>query len=188
MAQTLVEMANDLTRSLMETGRLSAEDVQATLQQTYAALSALKVQEEAGTSAPVPVANSSPVEWRKSIARRTITCLECGRLFKQLSRRHLMTHELDGRLYRAKYGIPLTQPLASRSTTDQRRQTAQQTRPWEKAPTYIKGQARHGTTSPEPEAETLPKETEAPRTAASAQPKRQRQTTPKKKTAQKRSS
>ena len=58
MTQTLVEMAKDLTRSLVETGRLSPEDMQDTLQQTYATLSALKIQEESGTSAPVPASRT----------------------------------------------------------------------------------------------------------------------------------
>jgi hypothetical protein len=78
------------------------------------------------------------------------------------------------------YGIPRTQPLAARATTERRRQRVREIRPWEQAPTYRKGQARHGTASPEPAAETLPQETEEPRTAASAQLKRQRKTTPKK--------
>jgi predicted transcriptional regulator len=181
MEQTLVEMAKDLTRSLVETGRLSAEDIQDTLQQAYATLSALKAQEKDGTSAPVPVADSSPVDWRKSITRHAVTCLECGQAFKQLSIRHLGIHGLDSRSYRIKYGIPRTQPLAARSTTERRRQVVQETRPWEQAPTYRKGQARHGSASPDPEAETLPEETEESRTAASAQPKRQRKTTSKKK-------
>src|SRR5688572_16695131 len=126
MAQTLVEMAKDLTRSLVETGRLSAEDIQGTLQQAYAALSALKTQEEAGTSASVPVAESPPVDWRKSITRHAVTCLECGASFKQLSIRHLGIHGLDSRSYRIKYGIPRTQALAARSTTERRRQVVQQ--------------------------------------------------------------
>jgi hypothetical protein len=71
-------------------------------------------------------------------------------------------HGLDGPSYRAKYGIPRTQPLAARTTTERRRQVVQETRPWEKAPTYRKGQARNGHRTPEPEAETMPEETDSP--------------------------
>ena len=188
MTQTLVEMAKDLTRSLVETGRLSPEDMQHTLQQAYATLSALKTQEESGTSAPVPTPEPAAVAWRKSIARRTITCLECGLICKQLSRGHLMTHGLDGRSYRAKYGIPLTQPLAARSTTERRRQVARETRPWEKAPMYRKGHARNGYPSPEPEAAAVQEEAEELRAGAPAQPKQQRKTTRKKQPARKKSS
>jgi predicted transcriptional regulator len=187
MAQTPVEMTKDLTLTLIKTGRLSADVLQDTLQQAYATLSALKTQEESETSAPVPTPEPAAVDWRKSIARRTITCLECGLICKQLSRRHLMTHGLDGRSYRAKYGIPLTQPLAARATTERRRQVAQKSRPWEKAPMYRKGHARNGYPSPEPEAEAVYDEAEELGAEAPAQPKQQRKTTRKKQTARKKS-
>jgi predicted transcriptional regulator len=181
MAQSLVELAKELTLALVQTGNVSAENMQDTLVKTYATLAAFKAQEEFETSISVPMVESLPVDWRKNITRHTVTCLECGDTFKQLSTRHLRVHGLDSRSYRIKYGIPQSVPLAARATTERRRQVVRETRPWEKAPAYIKGQARKGTASPEPEAETLPEETEAPQTAASAQPKRQRKATSKKK-------
>ena len=44
MTQTLLEMAKDLTRSLVETGSLSAENVQDVLQQTHTTLSGSKAR------------------------------------------------------------------------------------------------------------------------------------------------
>jgi predicted transcriptional regulator len=182
MAQTLLEMAKDLTRSLVETGSLSTENMQDVLQQTHTTLRALRGQEESGAVTTLPVADASPVDWRKSISKYTITCLDCDQALKQLSIRHLRVHGLDARSYRTKYGIPPTVPLAARSTTERRRQVVRQTRPWEKAPTYRKGQGRNGHAVPDLEAETVPDETEASTTAApSVQPKRQRKTTSKKK-------
>jgi predicted transcriptional regulator len=180
MAQSLLEIAKDLTHTLIEIGRLSAEDMQDTLQSTYATLAMLKAQEESGTSTTMPVAEASPVNWRKSITRHAVTCLECGQTFKQLSIRHLGKHGLDTRSYRTKDGISRTQPLTARATTERRRQIVQGTRPWEKAPRYRQGQAHNGHAAPEPEAEVLPEEAEEPSAAAPAQPKRQRKTTPKK--------
>ena len=134
MAQTLLEMAKDLTRILVETGNLSAEDMQDVLHETHATLTALKGQEEMNAAVAVAVAKSSPLEWRKSIRKHAIICLECEQAFRQLSRRHLMTHGLDPRSYRMKYGIPRSQPLTARATTERRRQVAQAIRPWEKTP------------------------------------------------------
>jgi predicted transcriptional regulator len=171
----------------VETGSLSAENMQDVLQQTHTTLRTLKGQEESGDMTAFSVADASPVDWRKSITKHAITCLECGDTFKQLSIRHLVIHGLDGRSYRLKYAIPTTQPLSARSTTDRRRQVVRQTRPWEKAPTYRKGQARNGHPMPEPETETVPDETDAPIAEASTQPKQQRKTSPKK-TARKKSS
>jgi predicted transcriptional regulator len=139
MPQSVLELAKDLTLALVGAGRLSAADIQDTLQKTYATLAALKAQEETGAST---TAVPEVADWRKSISRHAITCLECGQAFKQLSVRHLRQHDLDGQSYRAKYGIPHTQPLAARATTARRRQIMLDTKPWEMAPAYIKGQAK----------------------------------------------
>jgi predicted transcriptional regulator len=113
--------------------------MQDTLQKTYATLAALKAQEETGAStAAVP----KVADWRKSITRRTITCFECGATFKQLSVRHLRQHDLDGQSYRAKYGIPRTQPLVARETLAKQRQVAAAVKPWEKSPTYKQSQKK----------------------------------------------
>ena len=180
MPQSLVEIAKDLTAALIETMTISPEDMQETLQQTYATLSALKAQEESGTRLTMPVDPTPPVAWRKSITKHAVTCLECGQSFKQLSVRHLRQHDLDGWTYREKYGIPRTQPLAAQATTTRRREIVQQSRPWEKAPTYRKRHAGEPPQSTEPEGEAVQDETEAARAAATMQPKRQRKTTPKK--------
>jgi predicted transcriptional regulator len=188
MAQTPVEMTKDLTLTLIKTGRLSADVMQDTLQKTYTTLIALKVREEMATTTGAPVSETSPMDWRKSITKPAVTCLECGQSFKQLSLRHLMMHGLNGRSYRAKYGIPRTQPLAAKTTTARRQQVIRETRPWEKTLMYLKGQEHNGHVSPEPEAKVRRDETEEPSVAAPAQPKRQRNTTQKKQSARKKSS
>jgi len=144
MSQTLLEMAKDLVLASMEAHRLSPEEMHQALQQTYASLQALKTQEDAHGSVPVttPETPSKPVPWRKSITKHTVMCLECRQSFKQLSVRHLKDHGLDGRSYREKYGIPRTQPLAAKEVTAKRQEIVQRSRPWEKAPTFLKAQRK----------------------------------------------
>src|SRR5262249_14487077 len=111
MPQTLLEMAKDLVMAQITAHRLSPEEMHQALQQTYASLQALKVQEDAGGSVAVTTLETppEPVNWKKSITKYTVTCLECGASLKQLSVRHLKDHGLDGKAYRSKYGIPRTQ-------------------------------------------------------------------------------
>jgi predicted transcriptional regulator len=144
MSQTLLEMAKDLVMAQIEAQRLSPDDMHQALQQTYASLKALQAQEDGhGHIAVVtPGTPPAPVNWRKSITKHHVTCLECGASFKQLSVRHLKEHELDGRSYREKYRIPRTQPLAAKETTVKRKEMVQRSRPWEKAPTYVKAQEK----------------------------------------------
>ena len=180
MPPSLLELAKELTFALIQTGNLLTEDVQETLRKTHKTLTALKAQEATGAPGPTLPAETPPKDWRQSITRYSITCLECGQAFKQLSVRHLRQHGLDARSYRTKYAIPRNVPLAARDTTTRRRQLVQTTRPWEKAPAYLRGQARKIAASPEPEVEIVHEETEAASAARSTQPKRQRKASPKK--------
>lgn len=160
MPQSVLEIAKDITLTLIEAGSLSADDMQTTLQKTYAILAALKAQEETGSGT---VKIQEPANWRKSITKHAVTCLECGKTFKQLSTRHLREHDLDGRSYRNKYGIPRTQSLAAKETTSRRKQMAQERRFWEKTPTFRKAQERDGNIAPKPEA-AAPKRKRTPPT------------------------
>ena len=144
MSQTLLEMAKDLVLAQIEAHRLSPEEMHQALHQTYASLQALKAQEGANGRVAIvtPETTSKPANWRKSITKHTVTCLECRASFKQLSVRHLKEHGLDGKSYRVKYGIPRTQPLAAKEITAIRKESMQRSKPWEQAPTYLKAQEK----------------------------------------------
>ena len=144
MSQTLLEMTKDLVLAQIEAQRLSSDEMHTALQQTYTSLQVLKAQEDANGNIAVvrPEIPAEPVHWRKSITKHTVTCLECRATLKQLSARHLKEHGLDGRSYRGKYNIPRTQPLAAKETTSRRKEIVQRSRPWEKAPTYLKAQEK----------------------------------------------
>lgn len=155
MAQSVLEMAKDLVMAQIQVGALPLEEMHKELQKTYASLIELKNKEDAGEIVTgvsfnereeTPPDNSKvksiPTNWKQSIKKHVIVCMVCGATFKQLSVRHLKEHGLDARSYRAKFGIPRTQPLSSKETTAMRKKIVQRSRPWEKAPTYIKAQAR----------------------------------------------
>ena len=144
MPQSILEMAKDLVMAQIQAGHISPDDMQHALHQSYANLAALKQKEEVGAVGGVEANGKAPapVDWKQSITRQTVTCLECGAAFKQLSNRHLEAHGLDRRSYHAKHGIPHTQPLAARETTARRRRIVEATRPWEKTPRYRAAQER----------------------------------------------
>jgi predicted transcriptional regulator len=147
-------------------GKRAFKNVQNKLRKTNATRTAFKAQEESGAATAVPVAKSPSLDWRTSITRRAITCMECGESLKQLSIHHLRVHGLDPRSYRAKYGFPQMWPLASLNTAARRRRVIYKARPWEKSPRCRKGQVRGGTASPKPEAEVAHAKTEKPTVAA----------------------
>ncbi len=144
MSQTLLEMAKDLVLAQIEAHKLSPDEMHTALQHIYSSLQALQAQEDANGSIPRATRETpaESVNWKKSITKHAVTCLVCGVSFKQLSAKHLREHGLDGRSYRAKYGMPQSQPLSARAVTALRKETMQKSRPWEKAPTYLKAQEK----------------------------------------------
>lgn len=150
MPQTILEMAKDLVMAQIQAGALSPEEMQKELQRTYTNLAELKAKEDLGDSISSLVSDvdsesdgaQAHASWKKSIKKYTIECLVCGAAFKQLSVRHLKEHNMDARSYRVRYGIPRAQPLSAKDTTLMRKKIVQESRPWEKAPTYIKAHDR----------------------------------------------
>jgi predicted transcriptional regulator len=174
---TLLEIATALVTAQIEAGMEFPEGVNETLRQTFATLETLKAQEEGVHAIPQPVVVDQPTDWRKSITKSSITCLECGKVAKQLTPRHLRIHDLDSRSYRLKYGIPSTQALAARDTTMRRQQVVLKIKPWEKSPAYRAGQERR-IAAEEAVAEEIA--SSAPKTVT--RPRGRPKTTPKKQT------
>jgi predicted transcriptional regulator len=144
MAQPLTEMAKDLTLALIGNNLIAPEDMQKHLHQIHASLCELQAREDRNLGSGEGReahggTQPAPKDWRKSIKKRSVECLICGAIFRQLSARHLRQHHLDPRTYRQQFGIPSFQPLSAKETTAMRRRVVQHIRPWEKAPTY--GQA-----------------------------------------------
>jgi predicted transcriptional regulator len=139
MSQTLLEMTKDLVLAQIQIKQVTPEALSSVLHNTYATLRSLQAVESLGEhrngeGAAETWQAQAVADWKPSITRHAIRCLECGETFKQLSLRHLSVHDLDPRSYRAKYNIPRTQALSAREVTARRRELAQQIRPWELAP------------------------------------------------------
>ena len=145
MPQELIEMAKDLVMELVRTHHLSPEDMQQELKSTYASLKAMQATEAGGQTSGE---GGAALDWRHSIKRHSVSCLVCGAVFKQLSARHLSTHDLDPRTYRERFGIPRSQPLSAKATTALRKRIVNDIRPWEQAPTYQKSRGQEVTPEP----------------------------------------
>lgn len=72
------------------------------------------------------------VDPKKSIKEASIVCLECGKSFKVITRKHLATHGLTPDEYRAKHGYKKTQALACKSLARERRAKMKDMKLWER--------------------------------------------------------
>ena len=68
----------------------------------------------------------------RSIKEKTITCLECGKVFKLITSKHLSTHGLDAEAYRRKWGLKPDTPLVCKSLQRTRRKKMKDMKLWEK--------------------------------------------------------
>lgn len=69
---------------------------------------------------------------RKAIKEKTITCLECGKSFKILTRKHLASHGLDPDTYREKWALKKGAPLVCKALQRERRKKMKDMKLWEK--------------------------------------------------------
>lgn len=65
-------------------------------------------------------------EVAKYISGNLIQCLECGRHYRQLTRKHLQTHGLTHNEYRDKWGLPRGTPLMGKESRRKRSLIARQ--------------------------------------------------------------
>ena len=72
---------------------MSAEEITAYVQKIAVSIRAVAM----GEAACEPDFDGVVLEARKSIKEKSVTCLECGKSFKILTKRHLATHGLPQR-------------------------------------------------------------------------------------------
>lgn len=85
-----------------------------------------------GEPAEQPEAEAAPVDASRALKEKSITCLECGKSFKIITRKHLMLHDLSPDTYREKYGYKKDMPLVCKALQRERRKKMKDMKLWEK--------------------------------------------------------
>ncbi len=119
MGKSLVEMAADLVSTQINTTEMNTDEISQALNSTFQTLKNLQDAEISGQQ--VGDAQTKPaMDPAKSIQKNKIVCLECGESFKMLSPKHLRSHDLTLKEYRAKYGFTARQPLCAKALSEKR--------------------------------------------------------------------
>lgn len=90
------------------------------------------IQAAADAEAAPPEAATPAIEPSKAVKENSVICLECGKAFKVLTKKHLAAHGLTPEEYRAKYGYKKGAPLAAKSLQRERRKKMKDMRLWER--------------------------------------------------------
>lgn len=87
----------------------------------------------AGQSLPETVEPVAPaMDPKAAIKEKSVTCLECGKAFKVITRKHLASHGLAPEEYRDKYGYKKGTALAAKSLVRERRIKMKEMKLWER--------------------------------------------------------
>ncbi len=84
-----------------------------------------------------------PVDPKKSIRDKSIVCLECGKTFKILTKKHLASHDLTPNQYKEKWGFKKNTPLIAKSLARERRKRMQAMQLWKKRKTDVEQLTDH---------------------------------------------
>ena len=72
------------------------------------------------------------IDPKKAIKEASVTCLECGKSFKVITKKHLASHGLTPEEYKEKFGYKKTQALASKALVRERRAKMKDMKLWER--------------------------------------------------------
>jgi len=72
------------------------------------------------------------VDPQKAIREKSVICLECGKAFKVLTKKHLASHDLTPEEYKEKWGYKKGISLVAKSLARERRKKMQSMKLWEK--------------------------------------------------------
>ena len=73
-----------------------------------------------------------PVDPKKAIREKSVVCLECGKTFKVLTKKHLAIHDLTPMQYKEKWGYKKRAALIARSLAKERRKKMQEMQLWKR--------------------------------------------------------
>jgi predicted transcriptional regulator len=80
--------------------------------------------------ATLPKEEIPEIPAHKGIKANSVTCLECGKTFKLLTKRHLATHDLTAAQYREKYGFKRTAALVCKNLQKARKEKMKSMQLW----------------------------------------------------------
>ncbi len=128
----LLDIAAEIVQAQASVGQMSAEQIEQSLIKTFSTLQRMQRAEEKGIlldrggadEIGAEEAQLAKKEPRESIQDDRIVCLECGTEMRQLTTKHLSSHNLTPREYKKKWGFSLKQPLSAKSLTKARSKAA----------------------------------------------------------------
>jgi predicted transcriptional regulator len=139
MSKKLIEIASEIVQAQVSLTPMSGAEITAALRQVFGTLHELQRAESGEIELP-KIQESAPAKAitpENSIQNDKVICLECGAEMKVLTSKHLVSHGMDQKQYRKKYGFSMKTPLAAKSLTKVRSKAAKKRGLPEKLRNYL---------------------------------------------------
>ena len=110
MPKKLIEIASEIVQTQVSRTPMTSADIAASLRQVFSTLQELEKAETGGIElAPTAAeeAAATKLSPANSIQNDKVICLECGAEMRQLTSKHLVSHGMDQKEYRKKYGFSM---------------------------------------------------------------------------------
>ena len=157
MPKTLMEIASEIVQTQVSSAPMTAADISSSLRQVFSTLQELQRAESGEIELPKESAPAQALTPEDSIQNDKVVCLECGAEMRQLTKYHLVSHGMDQKEYRKKYGFTMRTPLAARALTKARSKAAKKRGLPEKLQKYLEARRQAKAKVSEPATTSRPK-------------------------------
>ncbi|WP_461834423.1 Ros/MucR family transcriptional regulator [Desulfothermus sp.] len=124
-----IKQALEIVKAQASVRNMTEEEITSMVKSLADQLKGLVEGEQSGVSHEE---QKPAVDPKKAIREKSIICLECGKAFKVLTKKHLKTHGLTPQEYKEKWGYKKKQSLIAKSLARERRKKMREMKLWTK--------------------------------------------------------
>lgn len=126
---TYISLALDIVKAQAKVRTMTEEEITSMVTRLAAGIREI----DGGETAAEPQTEATPpMDPKKAIRERSIICLESGKSFKVITKKHLAKFGLTPEEYRAKWGYPKGMPLVCKGLQRERRKKMREMKLWER--------------------------------------------------------
>jgi predicted transcriptional regulator len=139
MPKNLIEIASEIVETQVSLAPMSASDITLSLRQVFNTLRELRRVESGEIDLPKTqeAAPAQVLTPKDSIQENRVICIECGAEKRQLSKAHSMSHGMNARDYKKKYGFTMRTSMAAKALSKAKSKAAKKRGLTEKLQKYM---------------------------------------------------
>jgi len=127
-----VKEALEIVKAQASVRNMTEEEIASMVKSLAGSIKTLSQGEEDAKKEEQQKEQVPPVDPKKAVREKSVVCLECGKTFKVLSKRHLATHDLTPAEYKEKWGYKKRAALIARSLSRERSKKMQEMQLWKR--------------------------------------------------------